>query len=251
MCSPTQRFSNRVDNYLRHRPSYPAEAISLLQRECGLNPECVVADIGSGTGKLTELMLPHAKAVFAVEPNREMREAAERLLGSQPNFTSVNGTAEATTLPDKSIDLIVVGQAFHWFEPEETRTEFKRILKPQGFVALIWNDRLTDTTPFLNSYETLLRGLGTDYEKVNHRNVDAPKMKAFFGNQPELRTFPYSQPFDYEGLKGRLLSSSYAPAEGEPGGSEMLNQLRRIFEAHQQNGRVSFDYSTLVYHAQL
>lgn len=251
MLSPTQRFSNRVDNYIRYRPSYPPEVIKLLQTECGMTQNSIVADIGSGTGKLTELLLPHAKQVFAVEPNPEMRGAGERLLQAQPNFTSVAGTAEATALPGGSVDLIVAGQAFHWFDRERTRTEFRRILKPGGNVALIWNDRQLEATPFLSAFETLLLGLGTDYEKVNHRNVDRKIISEFFEREPFVKSFPYSQTFDYEGLKGRLLSSSYAPAEGEPGCAAMLAKLRAIFAAHQQNGQVAFLYDTVVFHGPL
>lgn len=251
MLSPTQRFSNRVDNYIRYRPSYPSEVIGLLQTKCGLASNSIVADIGSGTGKLTELLLPHARQVVAVEPNLEMREAGERLLGQYSNFISVNGTAETTAQSDNSVDLIVAGQAFHWFDRERTKTEFQRILKPGGYVALIWNDRQMDSTPFLAAYESLLRSLGTDYEQVNHRNIDAEKLRQFFGRPPRVKSFPYVQPFDFAGLKGRLLSSSYAPAEGEPGCDAMLAKLREIFEAHQQGGQVAFRYDTVVYFERL
>ncbi|MGC3959244.1 MAG: class I SAM-dependent methyltransferase [Verrucomicrobiota bacterium] len=247
MLSPTQRFSNRVDNYIRYRPSYPHKLIELLQVECGLTSSAVIADIGSGTGKLTEHLLPHAKQVFAIEPNQEMRAAGERLLKAHHNFTSINGTAEATTLPDCSVDLIVAGQAFHWFDRERAKTEFQRILKPGGYVALIWNDRQLDSTPFLVAYESLLRSLGTDCEQVNHRNIDAEKLRQFFGRAPQQKSFPYVQPFGFAGLKGRLLSSSYAPAEGEPGCDTMLAKLREIFAAHQQDGQVAFCYDTVVY----
>jgi len=251
MLSPTQRFSNRVDNYVRYRPSYPAAIIELLRAECGLTCEANVADIGSGTGKLTELILPHAKQVLAVEPNLEMRQAAEELLGAQPNFASLAGTAEATDLPNQSIDLIVAGQAFHWFDQAATKVEFSRILKPAGFVALIWNDCQVKSTPFLVAYEALLRSLGTDYAQVNHRNVDVEKLRAFFGRTPQLKSYPYSQPFDFDGLKGRLLSSSYAPAEGDPGCAEMLAGLRTIFDAYQQEGLVAFHYDSLVYYGSI
>lgn len=247
MLSPTQRFSNRVDNYVRFRPSYPRAVVGLLQAECGLTSDSTVADIGSGTGKLTELLLPHAQRVLAVEPNLEMRAAGERTLGGHANFSSINGTAEATTLPGQSVDLIVAGQAFHWFDREHAKVEFQRILKPGGCVALIWNDRQLDTTPFLVAYEALLRGLGTDYERVNHRNIDAEKLRQFFGRKPQRKTFPYAQPFDFAGLKGRLLSSSYAPTEGDPGCAVMLAKLHEIFDVHQQGGEVAFLYDTVVY----
>ena len=251
MQSPTQCFSNRVDNYVRYRPSYPREVIELLHAECDLTLNSVVADIGSGTGKLTELLLPHAKCVVAIEPNLEMREAGERLLQTHSSFVSVAGAAEATTLAEHSVDLIVAGQAFHWFDRERTRTEFGRILKPGGRVALIWNCLQTSSTPLLAAYEALLREFAPEYEHVNHRNVDLPKLREFFGSEPQFRSFPYHQNFNFSGLRGRLLSSSYVPAEGEPGCSAMLMQLRTIFDAHQQDGPVMFLYDTLVYFGQL
>jgi SAM-dependent methyltransferase len=180
-----------------------------------------------------------------------MREAGEQLLKSNPRFTNVAACAEATTLTDQNVDLIVAGQAFHWFDRERSRAEFLRILKPGGWVALIWNDRRTDSTPFLVAYEALLRGLGTDYEQVNHRNIDATLLRRFFGAEPGLGKFPYTQWFDFEGLKGRLLSSSYAPEPGQPKHDAMLADLRQIFDAYQQDGRVAFDYDTLIYYARL
>ena len=251
MLAPTQRFSSRVENYIRYRPGYPVEVMELLQSECGLNPESVVADIGSGTGKLTELLLQSGSRVFGVEPNQEMREAGERLLKSNLRFTSVAATAEATTLPDKCADLIVAGQAFHWFDRERCRAEFLRILKPVGWVALIWNDRRTDSTPFLVAYEALLREFATDYEQVNHRNIDAEMLRQFFRAEPKLKKFLYVQHFDFAGLKGRLLSSSYAPELGQPKYDAMKARLRQIFDAHQKGGQVAFNYDTLVYYGQL
>ncbi len=248
MRASTQRFSNRVENYLRYRPGYPPQIVDLLRGECGLSREAIVADVGSGTGKLTELLLPHAKQIFAIEPNPEMRMAGEHLLRGYSNFTSIFATAEATTLPDHSVDLIVAAQAFHWFDRDRAKAEFSRILKPGGYVALIWNDRQTDSSPFLKAYEELLRSCGTDYQHVNHRNVTAEKLQQFFGRPPNGKSFPNHQCFDYEGVRGRLLSSSYAPAEDEPDCAAMLNQLRTIFETYVQNGAVAFRYDTLVYY---
>ncbi len=251
MPAPTERFSNRVDNYIRYRPGYPAGVIDLLRGECGLTADSIVADIGSGTGKLTELLLACGCRVFGVEPNQEMRVAGERQFKSHPRFTSIASAAEATGLTERSIDLVVAGQAFHWFDQKRCRAEFARILKPGGWVGLIWNDRRTDATPFLVAYEALLREFATDYEQVNHRNVDGTVLRQFFGGEPKLKTYPYAQHFDYAGLQGRLLSSSYAPATGQPNHDEMLVRLRQIFDTHQQNGGVIFDYDTLVYWGRL
>ncbi|WP_397380431.1 class I SAM-dependent methyltransferase [Prosthecobacter sp.] len=242
--APEQRFSDRVENYVRYRPSYPQEIIPLLQRETGLIPQHVIADVGSGTGISAELFLRAGNAVYAVEPNREMREAAERLLAHFPNFHSVNGSAQATTLPDHSVDFIVAAQAFHWFNTPETRAEFTRILKPDGYVVLIWNERRLDSTPFLQAFEQLLITFGTDYTKVRHENVNTAALGAFFHGAYATHTFTYEQRFDFEGLKGRLLSSSYAPAESQPRHDEMIAELRRIFDVYQTSGQVCFEYDT-------
>jgi SAM-dependent methyltransferase len=249
---PTQRFSSRVDHYVRYRPGYPVGVVELLRVECGLTPTWVVADVGAGTGLLTQPLLEHGNRVWAVEPNGDMRQAAERLLGSRPGFVSVAGRAEATTLPSASIDLITAGQAFHWFEPAPTRAEFTRILRPGGWVALVWNERLTETTPFLRAYEDLLVRYATDYDRVDHRLVaDDPAIAAFFQTPVSKHTLPNQQRFDLEGVRGRLLSSSYAPEADHPNYAPMLTELERLFAQHAQEGVVVFEYLTLVYLARL
>jgi len=247
MPDPTQRFSNRVENYLRYRPRYPGEVLELLKIDCGLRPESTIADVGSGTGLLSELFLGNGNEVFGIEPNREMREAGERWLRSFARFNSVAGTAEATALPNQSIDFVVAGQAFHWFGQNLCRNEFTRILRPGGWVVLLWNDRRTNTTPFLAAYEKLLLAYGTDYLQVNHKRIDAAVLRDFFRAEPVTRVFPNHQPFDFESLKGRLLSSSYVPEAGQPRYAEMLEALKDLFDEHQKEGRVTFDYDTLVY----
>ena len=162
MINPTLRFTGRVENYVKYRPGYPAGIIETFVKECGLTAGSVVADIGSGTGILSEVFLKNGNRVFGVEPNHEMREAGSRLLGKYAGFMSVDGAAEATTLEDCSVDFVTAGQAFHWFDRQRARKEFVRILKPNGWVTLIWNERLTDTSPFLRAYEDLLRRYGID-----------------------------------------------------------------------------------------
>jgi len=245
---PTRRFSSRVDNYVRFRPGYPKEILALLKSECGMTESAVIADIGSGTGKLTELFLANGNTVFGIEPNREMREAGERLLKAFANFTSTDATAEQTGLPAASVDFIVAGQAFHWFDRARCRKEFARILKPEGWVALIWNDRKTEATPFLIEYEKLLQTYATDYSKVDHKNIDDEVVREFFSYAPMKVKIPSAQQFDVAGLKGRLLSSSYAPDEGQPGHVEMLRDLEELFNRREQGGRVEFVYDTVVYY---
>src|SRR5271168_3293463 len=192
----TQRFSSRVDNYVRYRPGYPREVLNLLKKDCDLATESVIADIASGTGIFTQVLLENGNRVFGVEPNAEMRRAGEAFLRSYPRFTSVAGTAEATTLPDHSLEIVAAAQAAHWFDREKARREFIRILKPGGWCVLLWNERLTDLTKFLRDYEQLLLDYGTDYEEVRHeRTTDA--VNEFFDPAPfKERVFEMRQEFD-------------------------------------------------------
>jgi len=252
MLNSTQRFSSRVENYIKYRPGYPKAIIDLLRKECQLNSASVSADIGSGTGILTELLLKNGNTVFGVEPNQEMRTAAERLLSGYPQFHSIPATAEATTLPEKSVDLITAGQAFHWFDCAKARQEFLRILKPEGWVALIWNDRNISAHPFFEAYEQLLQTHATDYAAVGHKHTDAELVGSLFGKSGfKIATFPNEQVFDFQGLQGRLLSSSYTPEPGHPKHAPMLAELSAVFQQHQVNGKVTFEYDTAVYYGRL
>jgi SAM-dependent methyltransferase len=247
----TGRFSDRVENYVRYRPGYPAEVLRVLRDECRLSASDVVADIASGTGIWSRMLLENGNRVFGVEPNAEMRQAGERLLAEFDRFTSVPGTAEATTLPDRSVDVVTAAQAAHWFDRGRARREFVRILKPGGWLVLLWNERLTDATAFLRAYEQLLLTFGTDYADVRHeRTTEA--VNEFFNPAPFAeRVFALRQEFDYAGLEGRLLSSSYAPGPKHLQHRPMLRELRRLFDEHVDAGRVSFDYNTRIYFGRL
>jgi ubiquinone/menaquinone biosynthesis C-methylase UbiE len=248
---PKLRFSNRVEDYARYRPGYPHETLDILRKWCGLKPEHVIADIGSGTGLLSKLFLENGNRVIGVEPNAEMRAGGEQFLTQYKHFTSVEGSAEATTLPSNSVDFVAVAQAFHWFEVEPTRREFKRILKADGRVIILWNERLTDES-FLRDYEALLRRFGTDYSRVNESYPRAEQMLAFFGRNEftshALRNF---QEFDFEGLSGRLRSSSFIPPKDHPQCAPMMEELQRVFAAHQKNGVVRIEYRTHIYAGRL
>ncbi|MGO9083787.1 MAG: class I SAM-dependent methyltransferase [Candidatus Sulfotelmatobacter sp.] len=247
----TSRFSDRVENYIRYRPGYPPEALQVLKDDCGLRPEHEVADVASGTGIWTRTLLENGNRVFGVEPNTEMRQAGERLLAAFPRFTSVAGTAVATTLADASVDIVTAAQAAHWFDRARARWEFIRILRPEGWMVLLWNERLTDSTPFLRDYEQLLLKFGTDYQDVRHERTTAV-VNEFFDPAPfRERVFAMRQEFDYAGAEGRLLSSSYAPGPQNPRHAAMLSELRRLFDAHAAENRVAFDYKTRVYFGRL
>ena len=246
-----KRFSSRAENYARYRPSYPASVSDVLQSDCGLKETSIVADVGSGTGILSELFLKNGNTVFGVEPNAEMRLSAERLLQGFRNFVSVAATAEATTLESAGIDFITAGQAFHWFDREKARREFARILKPGGWVVLIWNERRLDSTPFLREYENLLLRYGTDYAKVRHENVSGEIAQFFAPETFQLKNFENVQHFDFESLKGRTRSASYTPEPDDPNFEPMFAKLEELFNAHKLDGMVTFEYETRVYYGHL
>jgi SAM-dependent methyltransferase len=251
MTNTVERFSNRVENYAKYRPGYPVEMMSFFRDDLRLVQGSIVVDIGSGTGLSAKPFLENGNVVYCVEPNTGMREAAEEYLKAFDNFRSVNGTSENTTLENASVDVVIAAQAFHWFDPASTRREFKRILKPGGYVCLIWNERQLDSTPFLIEYEQFLLKYATDYEKVRHENIDEGKLASFFQTRFDRRTFANQQVFDLKGLKGRVLSSSYMPAESDEPFQPMSLELAALFAKHARDGKITILYDTNVYFTQL
>jgi SAM-dependent methyltransferase len=248
---PTERFSSRVGNYVRFRPSYPPQVVDVLRQECEFTPDSLVADIASGTGMFTRLLLANGNQVFGVEPNHKMRHAAEEYLSNYPRFVSVAGTAEATTLASQSFDLITCAQAAHWFDREKALPELQRILKRDGHLVLIWNDRRVKGTAFGEDYERLVVRYGTDYTEVQRLGRVVEGNEFFNPFTCEKRVLPNHQDLDFEALEGRLLSSSYAPQPGDAACAPMLADLRRIFETHQQNRQVRIEYDTNIYFGKL
>lgn len=249
--STSERFTNRVENYVRYRPDYPKGVIECLKNEIGLSPSSTIADVGSGTGISTKLFLDAGCLVYGVEPNETMREAAEFFLSEYENFKSINGTAENTTLENEKVDFVVAGQAFHWFDADKFKEESKRILKPNGYIILIWNERQLDTTPFLRDYEKFLLEFGTDYKEVRHDDYERIRLENFFDKGFEKRSFQNQQHLDYDGLKGRMMSASYMPSESHPRFQEMIENLERLFARHKQNEKVKILYNTNVFYGQL
>jgi SAM-dependent methyltransferase len=241
------RFSDRVADYIKYRPSYPDEFVNWLIDLSGIQAGGTIADIGSGTGISSKLFLDRGFQVIGIEPNDDMRSAAERLLTAYDDFVSIKGSAEETLLDDSSVDLVIAGQAFHWFDRHAFGAECKRILKPSGKVALFWNERLIDATEFLREYEALILKFATDYTKVDHGRMDDMVIANFFGKRPEIGVFPNVQVLDYEGLKGRLMSSSYVPATYDLQTPIMLSELRELFDRYAKNDRIELLYETKVY----
>lgn len=249
MNNSTTRFSDRVENYVKYRPHYPKEVIPYLEESIGLTPEKIIADVGSGTGLSTILFLANGNKVYGVEPNKEMRQAGEEYLSQYKKFISVAGTAEETLLESDSMDVIVCGQAFHWFDTQKSKIEFSRILKNNGYVVLMWNERNTKDSQLLADYENLIKKFGTDYDKVCQQDEKVnDNIKVFFDERGyAVKLIESYQIFDFEGFKGRLLSSSYVPKENE----EMIEELKKLFDKYQKDGLVKFEYHTMIYTGQL
>lgn len=242
---PTQRFSNRVANYVKYRPSYPAALLDDLVEK--VSADAIVADVGSGTGIFSKLLLERGFEVHAVEPNDAMRQYAEDDLGTDSKFHSHNGRAEATGLEEASVDAITCAQAFHWFANEPTAVEFQRILKPGGLIALIWTERILSGDPFSDGYESLLLQYATDYKDVRHE-LTTPEMigELFPGFEITFSCYANHQDLDWEGLRGRLESSSYAPTSDHPNYAPMLDELKRLFDEASSAGCVRMRYETQV-----
>jgi SAM-dependent methyltransferase len=249
MSDSINRFSNRVENYIKYRPDYPREIIPFLEANCGLSKDSVVADIGCGPGVSSRMFVDSGYVVIGVEPNAAMHAAAAEAFEHQLNFSVINGTAEHTGMPDSAVDFIIAAQAFHWFDRERAHLEFQRILKPGGWIVIVWNERQLEATPFLREYEEFLLKYSTDYPVVRHENITADSVGIFLGPGMQTAAFPNVQDFDFEGLKGRMLSSSYMPTEGHATYDAMIDELRILFAKHNENGRIQVLYDTNVYYA--
>lgn len=242
----TKRFSDRVDNYVKYRPSYPDGVVDFIARDGRLSVGSAVADIGSGTGILTEMLLKKGFTAFAVEPNGEMRREAESRLGKYPSFVSVTGSAEGISLGAKSVDCITVAQAFHWFDRTSAAREFERILKDARRVYLIWNKRVSDTD-FMREYESILKKNVPEYSEVSHNNVTPEMIRDFIPEDHALTKFENNQSYGWDALIGRLQSSSYTPKRETAEYRALEEKIRDAFDRHSENGMVAFNYVTEVY----
>ncbi len=247
MTQSTRRFSDRVTNYVRYRPSYPQTLVDTLISYCKLSDQSVIADIGSGPGTFSELLLNRHYRVTGVEPNKEMRETAEHQYSAKSNFSSVDGTSESTGLKDCSVDLITAAQAFHWFDLKKTREEFNRILKPDGSIAVIWNQRDL-SRPLQIEYDQMLRQHAAEYNRVNHMNITDDNVADFFSpGRVEKQVFPNAQQFDLDGFLGRINSASYTPKQNTAEYQDLEVVARRLFNKYKENETIVFEYQTSLY----
>lgn len=248
----SHRFDHTIEHYIKYRPGYPESLFEFLTEQCQLTKYSMLADIGSGTGLLTELFLKHGMQVVGVEPNEKMRAAGDNYLSQFKRFKSISGTAEAIPLKSDSIDLVMAGTAFHWFDADKAKIEFTRILKPYGWVALIWNVRDYTHSPLMQAYEKLITKYNTDFDSTPAKTFNKNVTKSFFAPFPMIvKSIPNKQYLDLEGFKGRLLSTSYSLPPAHPQYAEMLNALEDIFQTHQLNNLVEMVYETKVYVGQL
>lgn len=237
------RFTGRASVYARYRPTYPHAILEVLRRNGFLSGTGAIADVGSGTGLLARLFLDDGHTVFAVEPNDDMRLTAETQLSGYKGFRSVRGSAEETTLATGSVDLVTAGQAFHWFSPALAKKEFARISRHRR-VALIYNTREHASSGLAADYDAVIRRHGRNFSQV--RGPEEDTMRTFF-EEHRLFTIPNPKSLDLEGLTGRLSSASYMPAPGEDGYRAMIEDIQRMFERHQRNGRVTMQLTTEIF----
>ena len=262
------RFTGRASFYAKHRPTYPDTVIAVLKKRAGWHAEATVADLGAGTGLSSELFLRHGNTVRGVEPNADMRAESMPLQSRFPQFQMLEGLAEQTGLQDASFDFVVAATAFHWFDAERCRAEFRRILKPEGRVVLLWNLHQSPQTPLLKAFEQLSTRYADDgrhrWGRERH-NIMSSADRLFIEPRNYVKRYlENNQRLDYEGFEGRFLSSSYVALPGdrrfgsaraEPSHQRsldrMIAELRDLFDRHAVDGSVEMKYQTAVYHGRL
>jgi ubiquinone/menaquinone biosynthesis C-methylase UbiE len=243
--NPLNRFSERAADYVKYRPSYPGVAIDKILEGLESPPQLVAADVGAGTGISSRLLAEREVRVLAIEPNAEMRQAAKphQLVDLR------DVTAEATGLPDASVDLVTCFQSFHWFQPQPTLQEFHRILKPSGRLAVVWNER-DRHDEFTATYTRLIQ-IASNYHPAEQRRVAVePLLTSPLFPHVQQHIFAYRQNVDLAGLIGRAMSTSYIPRAGAAH-QQLVSDLQQLYESNcDRDGLVSLVYSTSVFLAQ-
>jgi len=246
---PRDRFTERVENYVRYRPGYPSEIVQHLLKLLPGRFQPVIADVGAGTGIFTRILLEKGCSVISVEPNRAMRLEAEKALQHIPGFSSVEGEAVRTTIDDSTVDAVTAAQAFHWFANREAVEEFNRILQPNGVVLLTWNDRRVDTDRFHREYEELLVRYCTDYSSVTQTNITGDTIVELFdGWECSTLNLANRQDLDFLSLKGRLESSSYCPDPADENYRIVMARLGELFERENRGGVIGMEYVCRAYY---
>lgn len=243
-----RRFSDKAEIYEKYRPSYPKESLDKILELCNMVPDknIKVADIGSGTGKFTKLLLDAGFNVYAVEPNEKMSSVSKGKFINYDRFNLIKGTSERTWLNDNSISLITAAQSFHYFDLDKTKKEFKRILKKDGFVALLWNFRLR-TSEFIKEYENTIYNMHSKKIKPTYaqNNMSDMLFKDFFANHC-MFNIPNSQEFTFDELWERTLSNNNMPKEGEIRYLELYDSIKDLFDRYSKDGKVLFKYRTQI-----
>ena len=235
--SHTERFSGRVEAYIAYRPRFPRGIITFLREHGALPEDAVVADVGAGTGMLAEIFLETGHRVIAVEPNAEMLQACRELASQRPALEVVEGTAEATTLPDASVDLIAVGRAMHWFDWPRAHREFERILRPGGWVLVATNGHRDSGAAVSNQLSEILRRWRTDSAEADTRRDFKQRLQEFLDTSSWQRTtLHHSMTVDFATLLGYAESLSAIPRPGERGYEGMVPELRAVFAEYQREG---------------
>lgn len=245
---PTERFTDVVEAYTKFRPGYPGEIVEILIKNYLIGKNCILADVGSGTGIFSKLFVETGFFVYGVEPNEMMRKQSENEFAYSDCFKAIDGTAEETSLDSESIDVIMAAQSFHWFETKKALKEFSRILKPDGHIVIVWNERNSKENSFMDKYEKLLIKYCSDYKETNHKRYTYETMKDLFEDKNiELYMINHFQDLNCEGLTGRVKSCSYCPKSDHKNFKPLMEGLTDLFSSNQSNGVVQFDYNTLMY----
>lgn len=244
-----ERYSSKTDDYAKYRPNFPNEIVEFLYSNDFINSNSIIADIGSGTGRFTRLLLEKGNKVYGVERNDEMRAKAEQLLSQYSNFISIRGSAEETVLTDNTIDLITAAQAFHWFNKEKCLSEFKRIIKKNGKVLILWDDFLTNYNNFSIEYGKVLNKYRiVELGQMEKRFTRTEMISDFFrNNKYETLSFTHEIYQNFNSIKGGALSASFTPKPDEVNYKPFLLELQEVFEKFQSEGKVLTAFQTICY----
>jgi len=244
-------FNGKASIYSRYRPDYPKDLLKMLEKETGFNRNWIVADIGSGTGIMSRLFLENGNHVYCIEPNDDMRSESIKLTSSFLKCKVLKGTAENTGLDTDSIDIIVAGQSFHWFDPVAAKKEMTRVLKPGGFAALIWNNRSERENSLSKEYDYICSKYSHNYQGTGNSRIESDTFITFFHNGFKKFETPNYQKLNLDGILGRYFSTSYALQPQDPEYGDAVESLKKLFRKFEKNGYATMEYETQIFLGQL